>query len=357
MNIILVSPSLDPNISLGGISAVANFIVKNNRDVNYLLFEQGKRDAAKGGYRRVFELIANFKKWFAILDNYPDAIIHYNFPLSPAAIIRDYVFMKVAMTRKRKMIVHVHGGLYMNQDRMPWLIKRILQEIFGWKIPFVVLGEKEKKKIQSRYNTSEIVVLPNCVDVDIRYKKKYSEECMNLGYIGRITSEKGMRELIEACKELKNLNVCFNLSVAGAEDSSTNYVDSFKELLGDRFTYVGIVSGEEKIRFISNLDIFILPSYFEGLPLSLLECMSYSVVPISTKVGSIPELITDNKNGILIETKKSKPIVEAVLGLCKDRIKLEKMGEEARKKVVEKYNPQDYITTLNSLYSTLELKY
>ena len=148
MKVIIVSPSLDSKITLGGISAVANFIVSNNHDVEYVHFEQGKRDAEGGGYRRFFELITNLNRWRKTLNNYPNAIIHYNFPLSPAAIVRDSVFMKYAMIKGRKMIVHVHGGLYMNTDKIPCIMRWMLHNIFSWSVPFIVLGEREKDIIK-----------------------------------------------------------------------------------------------------------------------------------------------------------------------------------------------------------------
>ena len=94
MKVIIVAPSLDSNITLGGISSVASFIVVNNHGIEYIHFEQGKRDADKGGVNRFFEIISNFKKWKSVLNRNNDALIHYNFPLSAPAIIRDYFFMR-----------------------------------------------------------------------------------------------------------------------------------------------------------------------------------------------------------------------------------------------------------------------
>ena len=353
MKVIIVAPSLNSKITLGGISAVASFIVDNNHDVDYIHFEQGKRDAEKGGFHRIDNLISIFKKWRSIINKTPEAVIHYNLPLSPAAIIRDYAFMKFAHKHGNKMVVHVHGGLYMNTENIPCLIKWLLKDIFSWNIPFIVLSDRERDVLKNRYGTSIVHVLPNCVEIDETYCKSYNNEILTLGYIGRITTNKGMRELLEVCKILKERHISFKLAIAGAEDATTHFIQSFKELLVDSFKYVGIVSGEEKIEFLKSLDIFILPSYFEGLPMSLLECMSYGVVPISTRVGSIPELIKDNANGFLIELKNAESIVDKVLSLNIDRLKMKQIGICARKTIIDNFNPQVYIDSLNQIYGTL----
>ncbi len=353
MKVIIVAPSLNSKITLGGISAVASFIVNSNQNVDYIHFEQGKRDSEKGGWHRIDDLISNFMKWRTILKKNPEAIIHYNLPLSPAAIVRDYVFMKYAHKYGRKMVIHVHGGLYMNTENIPYLMKWMLKVIFSWNIPFVVLSDKERDVLKKRYGTAIVYVLPNCVDIDQTYCKSYNHDILTLGYIGRITSDKGMGELLEVCNRIQKREVPFKLTIAGVEETSTHFVDSFKYMLGDNFNYVGIVTGNEKVRFLKNLDIFILPSYFEGLPISLLECMSYGVVSISTKVGSIPELIKDGYNGYLVNVKDISSIVNTIIFLEKNRKKLEVLGAEARKTIIEKFSPQKYVKNLNQIYNSL----
>ena len=95
MNIIITSPSLNPKVNVSGISSVTQFIISNNRKQNYLHFELGKKDKEKGGWHRIPALIKKYREWKNVLALHPDAIVHYNFPLSKASLLRDPWFMKI----------------------------------------------------------------------------------------------------------------------------------------------------------------------------------------------------------------------------------------------------------------------
>src|SRR5690606_23550060 len=73
--------------------------------------------------------------------------------------------------------------------------------------------------------------------------------------------------------------------------------------------------GKEKIDLLKHCDVFILPSYSEGVPISILEAMSYGLAIISTNVGGIPSVVINNKNGILIEPGNKVMMVEAINSL------------------------------------------
>lgn len=352
-DVIIVAPSLDPKITLGGISSVASFIVKYNSDRHYIHFEQGKRDSMKSGLLRYFSLINNLNHWKKVLSQYPQSLVHYNFPLSPAAIIRDYIFMREARKRSRKMVIHVHGGLYMNTANIPFPLKWILKKIFSWNVPFIVLSDKEKEQLQCRFGAKDVHVLPNCVELDNHCITRNNNHNITLGYIGRITATKGMSELYEACRILIEKEFPFKLNIAGIEGDNEHYIDQFQTLLGNNFHYWGVVSGNEKKDFLRSLDVFVLPSYFEGLPMSLLEAMSYGALPVVTAVGSIPDVIKDGVNGILFKDHEVEPIVESVIKIANDANLRNSISNAARKTMVDNFSPQVYFGKLNSIYNSL----
>ena len=110
MDVIIVSPSLDTTQNVSGISSATQFVIDNNLAQNYIHFEQGKKDNEAGGIRRILPLIAKLREWKRLLATYPNATIHYNFPLSKASIIRDVPFIKYAQRKRRKIVIHLHGG-------------------------------------------------------------------------------------------------------------------------------------------------------------------------------------------------------------------------------------------------------
>ena len=284
----------------------------------------------------------------------PEAIVHYNFPLSKASIIRDPLFMYEALRSGHPMLVHIHGGVFLTHyDGVPWFIKLTLRKVFAWKAPFVVLGENEKHIVEERFKANRVVSLPNCVDLTdaIAYQRAFNKnKPLVLGYIGRIAETKGMEYLLQACVQLKRRGVPFIMRLAGAEEVKDYFLPLFDSYLGARFVYSGVVSGEGKNGFLRSLDVFVLPSFFEGLPMSLLECMSYGAVPVTTEVGSIGEVVKNGENGLIIKDHNVDSIVEAVTQLDANRNLLEQLGSMARDTIFKKFNPQTYISELNHLY-------
>lgn len=138
--------------------------------------------------------------------------------------------------------------------------------------------------------------------------------------------------------------------IAGKEQTEGEYLPQFDQWLGDSFEYVGLVSGQTKCDFLRSLDAFVLPTYFEGLPMSLLESMSYGKAPIVTPVGSIPQVVRDGENGIFVKDHDVDSIVDAIKRLADDRALLIKLGEEARKTIFSQFSPKKYIEKLNDIY-------
>ena len=85
--------------------------------------------------------------------------------------------------------------------------------------------------------------------------------------------------------------------------------------------------------------------------MSLLECMSYGVVPVITPVGSIPTVVTDQQNGLLIKVKDTQSIVDAITYLHTHRDKLEQMSKSSRNYIHEHFSTDSYIDKLNNIYT------
>lgn len=356
MQIIIVSPSLDPAKNVSGISSVAKFVTENNPCHQYIHFELGRKDDEKGGFHRIGSILQKFKEWRRLLRKHPEALVHYNFPMDKQSVIRDAPFMRAALRNGNKMIVHIHGGRFLTSDSISFPFRQILMHIFSWELPFIALSDNEASIISSRFHARDVFCLPNCIDLgDAKlFERSFdndSNSILTLGYLGRIAKTKGMEYLLQACSQLKLRNIPFRLKVAGAEEINGDFIPLFHEMLGDQFDYCGIVSGERKCQFLRSLDLFVMPTFFEGLPMSLLECMSYGVVPVITPVGSIPTVVTNNMNGLFIKVQDTDSIVDAVASLSANRVRLMNISKNAREYVFAHCNPQSYFLNLNRIYN------
>lgn len=350
--IVIVSPSLDLNVNVSGISSVSDFIIHNNTNYKYIHFQLGKPDKERGFVRRTFRIICSLLKWIRLLRKDEHILVHYNFPLNTFSILRDSIFMWICVVKSIPIVIHIHGGLYLTKQNKPFIIKIILKSIFKWNCPFILLSNQEKKYVIEQYKVKHAFSLPNCIPLDDANKfNRHNSSRLDILFLGRIEPNKGIDYIFDAFNFLKNGNIDFVLHFAGKEEIENMYIPRFQKLLGNHFVYEGVVSGEQKTKLLRQCNVFLLPSFFEGLPMSLLECMSYEMIPITTDVGSIGVYVKDRMNGLIIKKQNAQSIVNAINYLINRNDLMAKMSKNAKQTIFNEFCPSKYIKKLNSIYS------
>lgn len=351
--VVIACPSLDLSKNIGGISSVAGFVIKHNNLYHYTHFEIGKYDNEKRSLSYAFRIARIWSKWFFLMIFSNGLLVHFNFALEKRAIIRDSPLILFAQLMKKPLVLHVHGGLYLDKEDIPHWVRYMLEWILGSQKPKIVLSNTEKDTIIRKYNARNVHVLPNSADIGeaLNFKKNFgAKSILTLLYIGRITKAKGIEYIYKALKELKRNMVPFRFILAGNGEDKEEYLDKFSGTFGDDFEYRGVVCGIEKTRLLKESDVFILPSLYEGLPVALLECMAYSIVPLVTDVGSVKSVVEDGKNGIILGMHSFEDISDAIMRFHNDESLLERLGANAQRSIFEKFNPENYINTLNKIY-------
>ncbi len=184
-------------------------------------------------------------------------------------------------------------------------------------------------------------------ELDEKPQKIY--EPFKLIFMGSLDERKGIIDLMNAMLKLSDYNV--QLNICGGEISE-NIKDKFLSLqsqLGEHVKFNGYVSGENKLRLLREANLFILPSYGEGMPIVLMEAMATGCGIISTDVGCIPELIS-SENGILVSPGNVDKLLEAILFLYKNRDALVQMEIRNFEKS-KKYSVKANIKKLCSYYN------
>ncbi len=354
MEIIITAPSLDVKINVSGLSAMTNFIIENNSIHNYSHFKLGKSDDEKRGFFWFFRILKAWFSWVFTMVSKRDFFVHFNFALDMRSIIRDAPLILFARLLQKRMIIHMHGGSYLEKDNVPILIKYILIVTLSGHAPKVVLSSYEKGLVMKNYRAKNVVVLPNCIDLyeAKEFNRSYPfKPPIKLLFLGRIVKSKGIEFIIDALKSMKEKNIRFKFIMAGNSPDKIDFIHEFSTILGADFEFKGVVYGKEKTDLLKQCNIFLLPSLIEGLPIALLECMSFGLVPITTNVGSIKHLIKNGINGIIIKTSSSEEIVNAVQNLLSDKEYLEGLSKNARQFIFSNFNPEEYIEKLNEIYS------
>ncbi len=355
LKVLITSPSIDTKDNIGGISNLTKLFIENNTEVSYELFIAGKKDNERRGMFWVIRQIIVLAKFLKKLNSREVAFVHINMPLEKAAIVRDAFFTLMCKLKRKKCLIHIHGGKYSKDYNIPFSLKYAVKCSLKYASHIIVLGEKELVFFQELYqvNNEKITVLQNCVGVPQNLSNNIKGKgTINLLYLGRIDKNKGLQEILQALSSLSE-SVDFILHIAGDGNEREWFIKECKVRFGDKTQYHGVVSGDKKIQLLKLSHVFLLPSYFEGLPIALLEAMAFGVVPIVTRVGSIPEVVQDNVNGVFVEIKNSISLVEKLNSIFNNRENLEKMAVESYKTIKDNFSIEEYIKSLNQIYSEL----
>lgn len=163
------------------------------------------------------------------------------------------------------------------------------------------------------------VVVHNFVD-DLKYEYKEKENYVL--YFGRFSEEKGIRTLLEVCKELPDVKFVF--AGSGALEDEIRKVSNIE--------CVGFKSGKELEELISKAKFSVYPSeWYENCPFSVMESIMFATPVIASKIGGLPELVQDGVNGILFEYKNKNDLKNKISELWNDDKKSAELSENCKK--------------------------
>lgn len=237
-------------------------------------------------------------------------------------------------------------------------LSRFISFVFG-KVDVVICQSKFWetlfKQIAPRGYKTEFVIIENIIDFDkyagLPVRRLEKDEKVTILFMAWVTRNKGIFELIEAIKLLKAKKLKFNLIIAGKGDDYEiikGYVENSG--LSDCVELKGWIKGDEKFRLLANSDIFVLPTYFEGYPNSLMEAMASGKACIATDVSSIPDMIENNVNGILIQQRNHFQLFEALEFLIENPDIRYRMSLNARESIKKTNSSNIIINKYRTLF-------
>ena len=161
--------------------------------------------------------------------------------------------------------------------------------------------------------------------------KKIKCQPQSFVFVGRVAEEKGLKELMEAFRMVRDKYPSAMLNIYGDGD-----IEKYRGMAGKGVRFHGAT--DEPLRAMAENEIFVLPSYREGLSLSLLEAAMMGKKIIASDVDGNPEVIEDGVSGILVPAKNVEKLAEAMTWMLDNPKAADKMAQEARKNYEEKFN-------------------
>jgi len=213
--------------------------------------------------------------------------------------------------------------------------------------------EEEKARLKKEAGVrSKISVVHNGINTDLFHPKKDKKQTNRLLWIGRFTRGKGLDYLIDAFGVLSQKYPKLHLLLIGDGPEKSNILDKISKLsIENRVIMRDFCPNSRLCEVYNSSDIFILPSFEEGVPRTIMEAMACGVPVICTELPHLVEMIKDV--GITIPVKDSDAIVDAVSEIYSDPKLAEQFGINGRNKAVEKYSWSDTVLRTIDVYEDL----
>lgn len=344
MRVLMIGPDRSVH---GGISSVVNNYFEAGLDKKIELTYIGTM--VEGS--RLRKLSKAAEAYIRFLFRLPACqIVHVNMA-SDSSYLRKSVFIRTAKLFSKKIVLHQHGGDFQtfyekeNNERGRARIRKVLKMGDA----FVVLAPAWKDFFEQITGRGDITILPNSVEILPTFPKEYTEH--RVLFLGRLCKEKGVEELLRAVPELSEEFPDFHLYLGGIWEDRELQKLAKKDV--EHVTWLGWINGKEKEKWLKACEVFVLPSYFEGQPVSILEAMACYCGIVASNVGGIPQMIIDGQTGLLVSPKSTESLKDGLRSLLKDRGMCKRLGLAAREKAEREFAIEANMEKLLGIYQKL----
>ena len=178
------------------------------------------------------------------------------------------------------------------------------------------------------------------------------DKAKKLVYVGRLSGEKGVPILLESLKQLQKRNYDFHLTLLGDGEDRKKLEQEVKQAsLDQQITFGGFVDQETIATTLKDSDIFVLPSFAEGIPVALMEAMAIGTPVIATYVGGISELVIDGITGKVVYPSDPSSLADAIAFYMDNPEACKTIAKAAREKVVSEFEINAQVDKLAQLFS------
>ncbi len=258
-------------------------------------------------------------------------------------------------------VAHLHGGMFDKYYAAcrPWT-KKWIGRVFASTDMVVALSKKWRQFLLAEVRGDlRVEIASNPVDSlfaealeagrsAVDAEKKY------ILFLGSLGKRKGVFDILQAAPAIFEKHPDARIIFAGAEESrgEKQRIDELcrEKKLDEKVTFIGVVTGKEKVNLFQSAMIYILPSYGENLPFSLLEAMSLGLPIVTTPVGAIPEIVKDGENGFLVEPGDVRALASSVDRLLSDVPLRRAMSAANRARIKADFMPDDSMKQMDKIY-------
>lgn len=245
------------------------------------------------------------------------ALVHIHVA-SGASFWRKALYVWTTRALGVPVVLHVHGGNFAEWAAgQPAVAQAFIRATGRTVAKVVVLSPSWVPRLAGWMPQARCMAIQNAV-APMASRPPVADPPLRFLFLGRLETDKGIDELLTAFARVHSRHPAAQLVLCGEGD---------RDRVQCRVTELGIVAavempgwvvGEQKAAALRAADVFVLPSYIEGLPVSMLEAMQCGVPVVVTAVGSVPEVIDHGRNGLMVAPGNADALAAAMLRLCEE---------------------------------------
>lgn len=329
---------------------------------NFFVYDYSRKNHSRSKWDSKFDILAilagiwwDIKVIFLLFWLRPDKIC-FTLPKSFMAFMRNAFVMPFAKLLNVKILGELPGTsfLFLEKGRG---VKYHVGLYFMRMVDEIRFLSPRIASLHSKYKLRKSIIIENGILPQQRTYLNHDiffEPVLNLLYVGSIERSKGIFNTLQAIDTCKKLGYLLHFHVIGYWPKAADEQEAMRFIrqndLVDEITFHGILTGNEKWSKFEKCAILLHPTYWDGVPLTILEALSIGMPVISTKVGGIPDTINDGVNGIILSENTPDKLVEAILYFINNRKLLPMISENNKTLFKKRYDLQIFLKNMENWF-------
>ena len=356
-DMIVVGPSPD---EIGGMAAVVAQMLRIDFEKRYVPAHFPitiGTDCREPWWRRAGRHLQQIRRLRETIGKSVSPIVHIH-TCSGFSFYRSAVDLIVAGSVDCRTVLHIHGAKFdAFFEGEPAYRRRLIRWILQGADRVIALSEGWRDKLHRMAPRARIEVVENAVEAPSVPCNDNQSGTVRFVVLARMDTWKGIDDLLSACMTLRSESVGFELVLAGPPGSAGDAVTLPRKIramdLSKLVRYIGPVQGRRKEELLAGADVYVQASRNEGLPISLLEALAWRLPVVATRVGAVPEVITDGREGVLVPPGRPECLAAAMRSLIEDPCRREQMAGAAKELSERRFGISRFRDDLLRLYDGL----
>ncbi len=251
----------------------------------------------------------------------------------------------------RRIVIHVNSSKFdLFFNKQIGILKNIIIKSLD-KTNLIITVGQEWYNVFIKLTATNVVIVHNFIEVpDENLYNPVSENIVTTGYVGQ---RKGYYDLIEAIPKIIEKFPKYKFSFCGNGEVEQIKERLIEKQINDNVELTGWLSKKQIFQKLKSSSIYVLPTYNEGMPLAILEAMSFGLPIITTKVGAIPSLINENENGIFVRPGNIAEISNALINLIDNEELRMQISNNNYQKIKESYSIESGMNQIIAHYKSI----